>query len=78
MTPEKAKAFRLPDGRILGETTPDDWHAHYQTQMEVLEVIEAKDWEAISPEEQARCEAICERPREFANAVAVVLDQLRG
>lgn len=44
---------------------------YYQAQIEMLKEIQAKDWEAVSPEEQARIEAICERAREFADAVEV-------
>ena len=57
--------FRKP------KTSSESRAVYYQAQIEMLKEIQAKDWEAVSPEEQARIEAICERAREFADAVEV-------
>jgi hypothetical protein len=71
MTLDRARAFKLPDGRTLGETTPEDWYGHYQQQVAALEALQER-WESMSSAERAHCEALCERAREFADAVEQV------
>lgn len=70
---ENALSFRLPNGKTLRDTSSVDWYAYYELQLEMLEMIEEKAWLELSAAERAYYEAICERAREFADAVETVI-----
>ena len=69
---EKAFAYRLPNGKTVGEASPDDWQENAAVLKKEAERIHALDPATMTEQDCQRLQAAEDRLREFDKAMEVI------
>jgi len=76
MTLKEALAFRLTNGKTLGETSPEDWLEEYEDSEFQRVELNALDPATMTAEDRQRIRAAIDYRNDFSKALSIVKDHL--
>ena len=76
MTLKEALAFKLPNGKTLGEASPQDWNEAVEFFAKEHERVEDIDPATMTAEDSQRLQANCDRASDFHKALQAIKENL--